>query len=131
MTTKSTKKKSLKELYFFTVALVAAMITIIGIINFGNTILSTYVFPIDNTDYYYEPFMAEDMNCYLNEVGTKTCTRLTKEEELIREAKQQEQSEKRVRNERNRSYSFSLMMILVGLPLWSSHYYLGKKTNKS
>lgn len=125
------KKRGLKELYFFTVALVAAIITVIGLINFGNTVLEIYVFPVDDAEYYYEPLPTEGLNCYYDEVGTKTCAKLTDEEKEARKVEQQEQAEKRLKNERNRSYSFSLMMIMVGLPLWFSHYYLGKKVVKA
>lgn len=106
-------KFSLRLLYLYLFSFVGLLITVIGSIQIVDLTLKTYVFKVsDNSSY---PLV--DVK---DEKGKVT----------ISAADQQKQQELEAANQRKRSLSNSLAMIVIGTPLYLYHWNTIKKEQK-
>lgn len=103
-------KFSLRLLYLYLFSFVGLVIAVIGSIQLIDLGMKTYIFKVSDYTYYSDPVISEKQT-------------ISREEIDKRNKSEQE-------NQRKRTLSNSLAMIMVGTPLYLYHWKTIKKENK-
>ena len=108
-------KFSLRLLYLYLFSFVGLIITVIGGIQLIDLGIKTYVFKVSEYTYYPETGVTKDGQQIVSTVSNEEMEKRNKEEQS---------------NQRKRTLSNSLAMIMVGTPLYLYHWKTIKKENK-
>lgn len=105
-------KFSLRLLYLYLFSFVGLLITVIGSIQIVDLTLKTYIFKVDEYNYYPETVPVE---------GSKP---------IMSPDESRKRNEEEQANQRKRQLSNSLAMIAIGAPLYLYHWKTIKKESK-
>ncbi len=123
-TAKKDSKKMIRTFYLYLVTGITIVMILIGSVMLVNTALQTYVFNVGGYDVF--PYYECDQPKF---VGEKQIER-TEVEKSECNKNAEERSKNQTSNERRRSVSYAISMLLIALPLYLYHWRVIQKENK-
>lgn len=134
MPTKKLEKRSkvsiIRFIYLYLITAITFIVFIVGAVNIVNQGFKSFVFGVEEYDYYDRPVVMLDCEMYLGpDQDAETYTNCI-EKQKARETSESEMPTSKFTNEAKRTLSIGIAQVVVGFPLWIFHWRIIERDRK-
>jgi len=125
--TKRSKISIIRFIYLYLISAITFIVFIIGAVTLVNQGLKTFVFGVEEYDYYDRPAVPIMIDC--SDYEGEDLDACIKKQEMITE-KEEEPTKSIYTNEVKRTLSIGIAQVLVAFPLWIFHWRIIERDRK-